>query len=307
MSVKQLLILPHIKVINANAWSSPYTAGFPSVCAFGGAVHALQRKLNEKGFTSLNISSFGVICHKFTMRTYREGNFGDLSIVAGANPLDKDGERPSFVPEIKCQMEISLLCELDCSSDAAEQLSQVSGQILNSGFRIAAGDVVSSGTPFTAKAGTREDDADFRRYLIRKLMPGYALIERRELMVNSMQDGHDALDALLDCLAVHTEVNPDNGEIKRSRTEKGWLVPISTGYAAISDIGRAVNQRDASTPHRFAEAVVTLGEFRMLHRLKSLELLLWQGSYDKDSGLDCYQQQTASIKDTDTDFDLMQI
>ena len=35
MSVKQILVLPHLKVKNANAWSSPYTAGFPAVSAFG--------------------------------------------------------------------------------------------------------------------------------------------------------------------------------------------------------------------------------------------------------------------------------
>ena len=122
MNTKQILVLPHIKVNNANAWSSPYTSGFPSVCAFGGAVHALQRKFVENGFDNLEISGFSVISHKFSMRTYKESAYSDLSIIASANPLDKNGERPSFVPEIKCRMEISLLCELKYNIDDNEAL-----------------------------------------------------------------------------------------------------------------------------------------------------------------------------------------
>jgi len=46
--IRRILLLPHIKVINANALSSPFTIGFPAVTACMGAVHALQRQLNEK-------------------------------------------------------------------------------------------------------------------------------------------------------------------------------------------------------------------------------------------------------------------
>jgi len=52
---KRLLLLPHLKVHNANALSSPFTIGFPAMTAWLGAVHALQRKLNASGFTRLNL------------------------------------------------------------------------------------------------------------------------------------------------------------------------------------------------------------------------------------------------------------
>ena len=96
MNIKQILVLPHIKVHNANAWSSPYTAGFPSVCAFGGAVHALQRKYNEKGLDDLEITGFGVISHKFNMRAYRENTYSDLSIIS-ADPVSRKGLTGSYV------------------------------------------------------------------------------------------------------------------------------------------------------------------------------------------------------------------
>ena len=39
-----LVLLPHLKVQNANAISGPLTWGFPSPTAFAGFVHALERK-----------------------------------------------------------------------------------------------------------------------------------------------------------------------------------------------------------------------------------------------------------------------
>ena len=47
--MRQFLLIPHLKLHNANAMSSPYTIGFPAMTAWLGAVHALQRKLQSKG------------------------------------------------------------------------------------------------------------------------------------------------------------------------------------------------------------------------------------------------------------------
>ncbi len=306
MSVKQFLILPHISIINANAWSSPYTAGFPSLCAFGGAVHALQRKFNELGFKNLAIPSFGVISHKFNMRTYKESPYRDLSIIASACPLDKNGQRPSFVPEIKCSMEVSVLCELSgITNDNKEAIGQVANGLLNNGFRIASGDVQQTTVPFVTDIGTDNEDESFRKYITRRLMPGYALIERRKLMTESMELGCDAFDALLEHLAVIAEPRSENGkiDIKRYRKDRGWLVPISTGYAAISDIGTAINQRDEKTPHVFAESIVTLGEFKMLHRIQNVCSLLWRENYDSNTGIYSYSQCT-NTDDYEEDEDL---
>ncbi len=45
MSSTYILKLPHIKIQNANALSSPYTIGFPAMTAWLGFMHALERKL----------------------------------------------------------------------------------------------------------------------------------------------------------------------------------------------------------------------------------------------------------------------
>ncbi len=72
-TVKKLLLLPHIKVHNANALSSPFTIGFPAMTAWLGAVHALQRKLNDKGY-SICFDAVGVVSHKMDLQTYKGTN-----------------------------------------------------------------------------------------------------------------------------------------------------------------------------------------------------------------------------------------
>jgi CRISPR-associated protein Csy2 len=304
MNIKQILVLPDIKVHNANAWSSPYTAGFPSVCAFGGAVHALQRKYNENGFGDLEITGFGVISHKFNMRAYRENTYSDLSVISTANPLDKNGNRPSFVPEIKCEMEISLLCELGKNNYDIETLEEIASCLVNGNFRIASGDVQLKGKPYIVNLNTKNvEDEDYNEKIVHKLMPGYALIERRELMIESMKQGNDALDALLEHIAVYAEpnINSDKIEINRSRKERGWLVPICTGYAPVSSLGKATNSRCIDTPHCFAESMITLGEFKMLHRFQNISSLLWHSVYDENNGTYCYSQYIDEEDDDDID------
>ena len=305
MSIKQILVLPKIIVNNANAWSSPFTAGFPSVCAFGGAVHALQRKFNEKGFDDLKIIGFGVVCHKFDMHVYRPNMYSNFSIILGANPLDEKGDRPPFVPEIKCRMEISLLCELGENNYDSEELNETASCLVNGNFRIASGDVQLTEIPEIVNTDSENcKDLDFKKRIVNKLMPGYALIERRDLMIESMKQGNDALDALIEHVAVIAKpvVNKDKIEISRSRKEKGWLVPISTGYAAVSNLGKANNTRCSNVPHCFAESMVTLGEFKMLHRIQNINSLLWHGSYDEDKETYSYCQNTE--EEYEEDFEL---
>ena len=47
--MKTYLLIPRIRIQNANAMSSPYTIGFPAMTAWLGAVHALQRSVQQNG------------------------------------------------------------------------------------------------------------------------------------------------------------------------------------------------------------------------------------------------------------------
>ena len=67
--IRRVLLLPHIKVQNANALSSPFTVGFPAMTAWLGAVHALQRKVNASGFQNVNLDKAAVVSHDMNLQT----------------------------------------------------------------------------------------------------------------------------------------------------------------------------------------------------------------------------------------------
>lgn len=302
MSYKKILLIPHLYIHNANALSSPFTIGFPAMTAWLGATHALQRKLNERGM-AVTIPATGVISHQMDLQTYRGSNDFVASIVGTGNSLEPKSEkgkpagnavRPSFIEEARCHLDISLLIELQgVSQEQDDEIKAQVSHLLNSIIKMAGGDIQAFNSPAVLVI---EDgnEADLRR-LTRKIMPGYVLVERRDLMIEAMQQGQDAMDALIDYVAIHHSCEQgDEGEVlwkshHKSQTGKppGWIVPIATGFHGISDLGQARNQRDPVTPHRFAESLVTLGEFKMPHRFDSVADMLW--CYQVDSANNLYQ------------------
>ncbi len=291
-----MLLVPHIRVQNANALSSPYTIGFPAMTAWLGAVHALQRMLNDMDY-QVNFDGVGVVTHQFDLQTYKGPGDFEFSIIGTGNPLDKNGERPSFIEEARCHMDVSLViqCEGIEKLREADILEQI-GHCLNYKLKIAGGDILNFSSPTLYR--------DFQM-LKPRLMPGYALIERRELMVEAMQQGQDAMDAMLDYLAIHhhctKEIQDDEVKVTWTSERKvtgedgrrGWIVPIATGFQGISEPGKAKNQRDPETPHRFAEAIVTLGEFKMAYKLERPDELFWHYHYDADNNLYCCRQMAS--------------
>ncbi|EOI6458232.1 type I-F CRISPR-associated protein Csy2 [Vibrio cholerae] len=288
-----VLILPHLKIHNANALSSPFTIGFPAMTAWLGFVHALERKLSQAGLSDLMLHSAAVVSHRCDVQTHKgEGDFVH-SIIGTANPLDKDGSRSAFIEEARCHLDVSLVIEWSGNEEQVQQpefTEQLQAVIAT--MKVAGGDVLAVGKP-SVKSVITEDDTG---RVLRQLMPGYVLIERRDLMIDAMQQGDDAIDALLGYLTVdhHCEQLEDQSVAWHSqRKTSGWIVPIATGFQGISPLGEAKNQRDPSVPHRFAESVVTLGEFVMAHKIKHLDDILWQYHPDLENDLYLCQQVNA--------------
>jgi CRISPR-associated protein Csy2 len=282
--MKKLLLIPHLQINNANALSSPYTVGFPAVTAWLGAVHALQRSINKSDvFSGIRFDAVSMVSHDFLMRSYKPGRTADNVLVGMAFPLDKNGNRASFIEEAKCALEVSLVIDVKGLDPAdSDQFCNAVYKIILNGMHVASGDVVSLQHP-TIVAG--EDDYCLR-ILKKNLMPGYVLIERRELMQEIMEEGSDSMDALLANLAVcYSCSSPENPIWEASRKNPGWIVPIGVGYQRISDFFVSRLQRDPSVPHTFAESVVTLGEFIMPYRLKNLADMFWVYMVDEKQGL----------------------
>lgn len=289
--MRYFILISHLKLQNANAMSSPYTIGFPAMTAWLGGVHALQRKLNSS-YSGITLDKLAISCHDFNLQVYKGAGDFVNSIVGTANPLDKDGKRPAFIEEARCHLDVSLLIEcsnFDIDPDDFTKFEERIKQLVLS-MKFASGDVLSAASCQIKKYDDYSDNSRHElREIINKLMLGYVLIERRDLVQQSMhEEQKDALDAVLDYLKVtHSAVQSDNGNVTwtSSRKTNGWLVPIAVGFQGISELGRAKNQRDEQTPHRFAESVVTLGEFIMPHRIKQIDDMLWQYHIDLEKNL----------------------
>lgn len=290
--MSQYLLLKHIRVQNANAIASPFTVGFPAVTAFMGFAHALQRHLNPAANPdAVLIQGVGIACHAFTLQDHQDNYSRTLRLTA--NPLDKDGNRPSFVEEGRCHLTVSLLLEVNHLPNGRdlEHLLERLKPLLMARCKLAGGDILDVGKVLPLK----DEKAS-----LRCVMPGYVLMERRDLMQEAMRNGQDALDALHGFLQINHRCERDKeGEDKATwqshRARAGWLVPIATGFHALSEAGVAEQQRDRDTPHRFAESLVTLGEFIMPYRLDSLAAMIWRYRHDGDF-YTCTQQPLQDCK-----------
>jgi CRISPR-associated protein Csy2 len=259
--MSQYLLLKKLRVQNANALSSPFTFGFPAVTAFMGFAHRIQREFNPSSEPDdFLCTGVGIISHHFAMQDYQEGYKRCLKITA--NPLDKDGDRPSFIEEGRCHLVVSLLIEIENLPSSNDKFLQKIRNLLAGRLKLAGGDILYRSDLEKDNVRLIEDIApNFRQFI-----PGYALVERRDLMLKAMQAGQDALDALYDALVVKHQCRQDaQGQVtwQSQREYEGWLVPIAVGFHALTPPAFADNQRDATTPHRFAESVLTLGEFKM--------------------------------------------
>lgn len=315
-----VLVLPHLRVQNANAISSPLTHGFPSITAFTGLMWALERKLAQADIP-LHLLKVGVVCHAHEEQVV-DGYVKTFRLTR--NPVGKDGKTAAIVEEGRIHLDITLVFSVATSANplTLEQAAQDPEQAL--ARRIA--DVlatlrVAGGTLLPARKGpgrrTRpwlallpEDsearESEFRQWR-RQWLPGYALVGRDDLLAKRLthlqQTRPDAtlLDAWLHAArfnhapvpAVEGEAPPPDGKVRWADPLRGkgagWTVPIPVGYVSLTGQphapGEVVNARDASTPLAFVESVYSLGQWVSPHHLHHVEALLWHAETDAAKGL----------------------
>ena len=107
-----LLVLPRIRVQNANAISSPLTWGFPSITAFTGLMTALGRRLGPDA--GLRFESVGVVCHDFEAQVTQSGYTRSFSLTR--NPVLQDGSTAAIVEEGRVHLDITLVFEVTLST-----------------------------------------------------------------------------------------------------------------------------------------------------------------------------------------------
>lgn len=283
------ILIKNLYVQNANAFSSAITVGFPAMTAWLGFAHALQRKINENDkFKNVKLSKTAIACNEFKVHLHKGIDDYHASVIGTANPLTKEGKRSSFIEEARCNIDASLLIECEgLNSFELDNFKLLVENLLISKLKFAGGDILCFSKIDYIVA---EEDYE-KRKLLNSLMPGYIIIERRELLQDAMENGKDALDALIDTISVKTyctKTDDDEPLWQTKRIYQGWLVPIAVGFQGISELtppGKTLCQRDNVTPHRFAEPIVTLGEFKLPARIKNFESAFWQYQYLEDKNL----------------------
>lgn len=305
-----VLVLPHVRVQNANAISSPMTWGFPSITAFTGLMTALERRLGPDAGIALD--GVGVVCHGFEAQVTTEGYTRAFHLTR--NPVLQDGSTAAIVEEGRVHLDISLVFDAWLSDDRrgeAERaaLAERIGTEL-AGMRVAGGSVFPA-PPAARRRSTKptlellpddsqyeEQKSQFRR-LARRLLPGFALVSRDDLLQHRLAElraedpAASALDAWLDLSrwtsrAVRAEAM-DGDEAARkvdwvTDPRPGWIVPIPVGFAALSPLypaGSVAGARDMTTPVRFVETVWSIGQWISPHRLQRVEDLIWRIDHHK--------------------------
>lgn len=316
-NVNNLLVLPRLRIQNANAISSPMTWGFPAMSAFVGMMQALERKLAAADI-NVSLERVGVVCHDVEAQATEGGYTRAFHLTR--NPVDKTGGTASIVEEGRMHLDITLIFAIDAkaSDEQRQHIAQQAGDIV-AGMRIAGGSVMPN--PRVSPDRQRpvwialDDDSSERekqfKRLKRRWLPGFALVLRDDRLaehtetLQAKDENATALDAWLDLSRLNHECHVDS-ESEQVRWEvrrpyPGWLVPIPVGYGAISEQfepGSVANARDTQLPFRFVESIYSIGQWMSPHRLTCPEDLLWYVDNDLDAGLyrlnNDYAQRTHS-------------
>lgn len=310
-----LLVLPRLRIQNANAISSPFTWGCPAITAFTGLMHAVERRLPPD--LGLRFVGAGVVCHDFQAQTSRDGFTHRFNLTR--NPVDKDGSVAAIVEEGRIHLDLTLVFGVRSAEglpqdDASRQ--QRAGRVagLVEGMRVAGGTIVPPLrrlpralrdprlVPFDVGVDAQ---ADLFRKERRRWLPGFALVGRDDLLAQHTEELRRTrpeatfLDAWLDLsrLNLRADGTKQTGDAPAKSNERvewraerkpGWIVPIPVGYAALSDLhppGSVAGARDRSMPFRFVESLYSIGQWISPHRLRLPTDVLWMPSSDPVGGL----------------------
>ncbi|AGX88282.1 type I-F CRISPR-associated protein Csy2 [Candidatus Symbiobacter mobilis] len=315
-----LLVLPRLRVQNANAISSPMTWGFPAITAFSGFMAALARRLVPDA--GIQFHGVGVVCHHFEAQVTQGGYVRNFHLTR--NPVLADGSTAAIVEEGHIHLDITLVFDVSLAHHLQDDTTRTSlaahvGEVV-AGMRLAGGSIMPP-LPGTLRRAPRaqlkllHDETDARRaqefrHLSRRWLPGFALVSADEVLQRTHQDALQAqapngtppptlFDTWLDLSRINhrpvkktvwDEAIGDYQNTVTWETDKrpGWLVPIPVGFAALSALhppGAVAGARDAATPFRFVECVYSMGQWISPHRLRDTQQMMWYAEHDAESGL----------------------
>lgn len=218
-----VLVFPRLQIQNANAVPAPLHWGPPAPPALLGWAHALARQLADR--VPQGFAGVGMVCHRCEPQVFRPpGRFHRVFRLA-RHPLRADGSTPGMVEEGRIHLEVSLILPVRdyVPEDDVPALLAAADQTLAQ-LRLAGGSFLPRRggkryqTAWYALPGYGEGDDQAYRKLRRTLLPGFALVQRQDLLAEHLQQlrathaaspkagqtgAPNGLDALLDLVALH--------------------------------------------------------------------------------------------------------
>lgn len=316
--MSQYLVLSHIDIQNANSIAG-LTWGFPAITHFLGFTHALNRKLSIhfEGEYETELTGCAVISHSFENKVYQPKQYADFEFLQSKNPpvlAKHKNSSPPIIEEGKMNLTVSLVIELN-KSLTAEAISKFESTVLAMCYsmRLAGGTILNIKQAKLFSASTQEQHAIMLRKIKHLTLPGFVLLDRSAYLENHYQalltqhkennDGADEpelLDAWLDFAALKFKAIPQLSAGQKEPDENtpadweyiakpnpGYLVPLMTGYKAISELYKPeeisntrIRDDDKITPSRFVEAIHSVGEWKGVHNLGSVNDAIWR--YEND-------------------------
>jgi len=316
--MSQFLVLSHICVQNANSIAG-LTWGFPAVTQFLGFIHALNRKISNKyeGSYAAELTGCGVISNHVENHIYSNDQGNDIRFTQRKfsytfKPKKKNGRQidPSIIEEGKMNLTVSLVIELSQTlALTTSEINKLEQEIetLCYRMRLAGGTILTINNIKLLSASTKEQHDVMLKKVKRLTMPGFILVDRSErlhqhyqnLIHKSNQDAKSKpqlIDAWLDFSAMKFKSIPITNQsdeplsantpadwLPVSKPFSGYLVPLMTGFKAISELyedGEVLNTRDEKTPSRFVEAIHSVGEWQGVHRVSTLSNTIWRYEHD---------------------------
>ncbi|WGV98519.1 type I-F CRISPR-associated protein Csy2 [Vibrio sp. YMD68] len=307
--MSRYLLLKDINVQNANAIAG-LTYGFPAMTNFLGFAHALSRKLPSE--LAVTLGGVAVISHENIVHARQPQEWGDYVFALTRNPLTQKGTTAPINEEGRMNMTVSLLIEVHgLLGGAIVQEDSLIDRVkqLMPRLRIAGGQITQIGS---ISLTNKDED----KKVLRRLMPGFVLLDRSEYLTEHVKNKSEQGDQLsvfdawcnfykLKYQAIRVESDSETKEELSDKAkwefvpkpQMGYLVPIMSGYCAISPVygpGQVENVRDTSVPVAFAEAAYGIGEWMSPHRLTDIDNAIWRYEHHES----WYVAKTKPFKDT---------
>lgn len=322
-----VIALRHLSVENANAVSG-LTWGFPGISHFLGFCHALDRKLCAGTGLASVLGGCAIVSHSQQIHSTPD-SYGQHSFAQTRNPVTKEGKTAPFNEEARMHMDVTLLIEcklsakdyldaldddlLDDSELSDEQLlQQLIEQQLHT-LRLAGGVIKAvRGISYITFPDDEQEKERANRRLLRQCLPGFALVDRSELLplhlsaLQKQEPQSTLLDAWMDFSALRYYAEHDDPEktadwSRFELPETGWFVPLMVAYqgiAKLQEAGSVPSARDPSVPFSVVEAVYGVGQWLSPLRAPSVDGLFWRYRYQEPQQYQFHNNYSSFIQDT---------